>query len=135
MTPNETRQLAEFLPTDWEGLGPSIVRPAPSPTTSRVRAYNPVEGRPPTVATPLTLDHVTADQTTLLVHMRYDQNGMDERVIWIIDLSETVDGPFDVKLTSSILWGRLARLLGSDLLERAHRIPGGAYLLLERGSH
>ena len=123
MTPEQVRELAEFLPRDWEGLGPALTIPSipaaaevPPQDRAQWRAYNPPNGPARTFTYPLTLQSATPAEGLLLLQFNWSYQGELQGIVWVVDFSHETSSPFDVKLLSSVLWGRLAPLLSSQFV-------------------
>lgn len=135
MTPDRVAQLAQFLPGDWGYEGPSIVRPAPSssPVTDGARAFNPGDGAPPVVETPLRVLVAAPVSTDLVLRLRYerpDATDATDVIVWVVNLSQTAE---DVPLreVSSGIWGILLRRLSGDLLSQTVVTSSGVRLLID----
>lgn len=143
MTPEQVRELAEFLPRDWEGLGPALTSPsipaaAELPPQDRLqwRAYNPLNGPSRTVKYPLTLESATPAEGLLLLQFNWAHEGELQPIVWVVDLSHETSRPFDVKLLSSVLWGRLAPLVSSHFIsENTVEIGSQLRMIVETKSY
>lgn len=126
MTPDQVRELAEYLPHDWEGLGPALtVAAAPNsvdaPANGRlqVRAYNPHSGPARTVEYPLKLKSATPAGRLLIIQLNWTRALENYDMVWVVDFSQENSDPFDLKLLSSVLFGRLAPLISSQFIAQS----------------
>lgn len=132
MTPDQVRQLATFLPSDWGHVGPSIVQPsAAAPEAFEgARAFNPIGGPAPSVETPLQIHGATSIDTDLVLRLHLQDADTAFVIVWVVALAGTSE---DVPLreVSSSIWGMLLRRVSGDLLSQTVVTSTGVRLLID----
>jgi hypothetical protein len=132
VTPEQVRQLAEFLPEDWGHVGPSIIRPssAPPPEFEGARAFNPIGGAPPSVETPLRVLGATSLDTDLVLRLLLTMPDDSIVIVWVVRLAETPEA-LPLREISNGVWGMLLRRISADLLSQTVVTSTGVRLLID----
>ncbi|GGK96876.1 hypothetical protein JOE58_000343 [Curtobacterium luteum] len=132
MKPEQVRQLAMFLPTDWGHVGPSIVRPGAAPPEGfeGTRAFNPNGGPAPSVKTPLRILGATSIATDLVLRLHFEQSDTAFVIVWVVALAGT-SGDVPLREVSSSIWAMLLRRVSSDLLSQTVVTSTGVRLLID----
>lgn len=132
MIPEQVRQLATFLPTDWGHVGPSIVRPSAAPPEGfeGTRAFNPNGGPAPSVKTPIRILGATSIDTDLVLRLHLEHADTALVIVWVVALAGTSK---DVPLreVSSSIWAMLLRRVSGDLLSQTVVTSTGVRLLID----
>ncbi|WP_148286082.1 hypothetical protein [Curtobacterium sp. B8] len=132
MKPEQVRQLATFLPTDWGHVGPSIVRPgAASPEGfESTRAFNPDGGPAPSVKNTARNLGSTSIATDLVLRLHFEQSDTAFVIVWVVALAGT-SGDVPLREVSSSIWALLLRRVSSDLLSQTVVTSTGVRLLID----